>query len=134
MSPALPADIARIYDAFPADIRAALLDLRCMIFDVAAVDARIGTVQETVKWGTPAYLTHKPKSGTTIRLGQPKTGGYAIYTHCQTPLITEFQAQFPTEFSYDGGRAILLDPLQDPSHDLLQMFISRALTYHLPKA
>jgi hypothetical protein len=38
----------------------------------------VGALHETLKWGQPAYLTPETRSGTTLRLGVPKSGGYAI--------------------------------------------------------
>ncbi len=67
----------------------------------------MGNIDETLKWGQPAYLTHQSKSGTTLRLGVPAPKKIALFVHCQTTLISEFQALFPDEFTYDGNRAII---------------------------
>jgi hypothetical protein len=45
-----------------------LAHLRRLIFFVAAQDEHIGGLEETLKWGVPAYLTSVSKSGTTIRI------------------------------------------------------------------
>ena len=47
---------------------ARLMTLRALIFDVAAKTDGVGALDETLKWGEPAYLT-RSKSGSTIRLG-----------------------------------------------------------------
>lgn len=123
-------NVARAFEAFPADVRPGLLELRALIFDVAARTDGVGRLQETLKWGQPAYLTPETKSGSTIRLGRPKSGGFAIYTHCQTSLISDFQALFPDDFIYQGNRAIHFTSSDDLPSDKLDLFITRALTYH----
>jgi hypothetical protein len=124
-------NVEQTFTAFPQDARRGLLSIRELIFDVAARTDGVGELQETLKWGQPAYLTPQTKSGSTIRLGIPKQGGFAIYTHCQTTIISEFQDIFPDEFSYEGNRAIHFQSGADLSLDRLQLLIKRALTYHL---
>jgi hypothetical protein len=117
--------------AIDAPYRPAIMALRDLILDVAAKTPAIGPIEETLKWGQPAFLPNTTKSGTTIRLGLPKTGGFAIYVHCQTSLIADFQTHFPREFSYEGNRAILFSDMESIKPDLLRLFIHNALTYHL---
>ena len=111
--------------------RSNLLTLREMIFDVAANIPEVGPLQECLKWGQPSYLTATSKSGTTIRLGTPKTGGVALFVHCQTKLISDFRATFPDAFIYEGNRAIVFKGNEIKNDDLLNLFIGQALTYHV---
>ena len=124
--------VAAAFAAFPEPVRAALLRLRALIFDTAAASPGVGRVTETLKWGQPAYLTAETKSGTTIRLGQPKAGGYAVFTHCQTRVMPEFAALFPGDFTFDGTRAVLFPDGAAFDEDKLRLLIRSALTYHLP--
>ena len=73
----------------------------------------------------------KTKSGSTIRLGVPKTGGFAIYTHCQTTLISDFQSLFPNDFTFESNRAIHFASSDDIRPNQLELFVKSALTYHL---
>ena len=123
-------NVERVFDGFPSEARSGLLQLRDMIFAVAAQTEGVGRLQETLKWGQPAYLTPETKSGTTIRLGLPKTGGFAIYVHCQTSIVSDFQALFPNEFAYEGNRAIHFTAQDDLPAEKLDLFIRQALTYH----
>lgn len=118
------------YNAFPEAQRALLLELRELVFACAGETAGVGLITETLKWGEPAYLTEKPKSGTTIRLGLAKNGSAAIFTHCQTTVISEFQAMFLDDFLYDGNRAVYVSQLGDEATNKLRLLITRALTYH----
>jgi len=91
-------------------MRSKLMFLRQLIFDTARTEG-VGELEETLKWGEPAYLTKKPKTGTTIRINQSKSNPnqYGMYFHCQTNLIETFRAIFPVEFTYDGNRAIVFN-------------------------
>lgn len=123
--------VAAAFDAFPDETRPGLLALRDLIFDVAAVTAGVGALQETLKWGQPAYLTPETKSGSTIRLGAPKDGGAALYAHCQTTIISDFRGLFPDEFTYEGNRAVRFAEGDDLKPDALSLLIKSALTYHV---
>ncbi len=123
--------VAAVFASAPAKSRAGLVCLRDLIFATARDTPGVGRVEETLKWGQPAYLTPDSKSGTTIRLGVPRTGGFALYVHCQTTLISEFRSLFPDDFAFDGNRAILFEDGQTLPIDALRLFIKNALTYHL---
>lgn len=123
--------VAEAYAAFPDLERAKLLALRQLIFDVAARDPQVGPLEETLKWGQPAYLTPATKSGTTLRLGIPKTGGDAVFCHCQTTVISDFKALFGGAFVYDGHRAVLFSTVGDLPIDKAALLVSAALRYHL---
>jgi len=60
------AAVKQAFGNFPEAKRKRLLQLRGLIFDVAAGTADIGKLEETLKWGEPAYIADK---GTTLRLG-----------------------------------------------------------------
>ncbi|MEM1065865.1 MAG: DUF1801 domain-containing protein [Pseudomonadota bacterium] len=121
--------VAAAFAAFPDSARAGLLRLRALIFDLAAETPAVGPLQETLKWGQPAYLTPETRAGSTVRLGVPKGGGFALYVHCQTTIVSEFRQVFPTDFAYDGNRGVLFE--KDPPPNAIAPLIRRALTYHL---
>lgn len=119
------------FSDFPEAARSGLLQLRHLIFDTANSIPDVGRIEETLKWGQPAYLTPETKSGSTLRLGVPKTGGFAIYAHCQSTIISDFRGLFPGEFQYEGNRAIQFENDAQPPFDALRLLIANALTYHL---
>ena len=125
--------VENAFQAYPLKERQGLLKLRALIFETAAETEGVGPLEETLKWGQPSYLTTKTKAGSTVRLGLPKTGGFAIYTHCQTSLMSDFQTLFPDDFVYEGNRAIHFQSEEDLQADKLRLLIKAALTYHLKK-
>ncbi len=68
-----------------------------MIFDVAASTEGVGAIEETLKWGEPAYLTTASKSGSTIRMDWKgkKPNQFAMYFNCKTTLVETFRTMFP---------------------------------------
>ena len=84
MNPMQPLDAAKIFDSYPSGMRKKLMALRALIFDVAAQTTGVGALEETLKWGEPAYVTTDSKSGSTIRIAWTKARAeqYAMYFHC----------------------------------------------------
>ncbi len=127
MSPQVQAAFA----AAPPGARDGMLALRGLIFDQARDLPQVGRVEEALRWGQPSYLTPDTKSGSTIRLGARKEGGFALYVHCQTTLIADFRDMAGDAFRYQGKRAVLFDTTDDIQPALLSALIRKALTYHL---
>ncbi len=123
--------VATIFNTYPKEIKEKLLYLRELIFKTASKTKGVGELEETLKWGEPAYVT-KSKSGTTIRINQKKSNPaqYAIYFHCQTNLIERFKTLFLKKFKFEGNRAILFDLTEKIPIKELTFCITEALTYH----
>jgi len=126
-------DVKAVFDAYSPRLRTRLLDLRDLIFLTAAETEGVGELVETLKWQQPAYVTVKPRSGSTIRIDavKGKEEGCAIYFHCQTNLVTTFRELYPRRFVFEGNRALHFrarDTLPKPE---LRHCIALALTYHL---
>lgn len=90
----------------------------------------VGRIEESLRWGQPAYLTPETGSGSTIRLGVPGEGGFALYVHCRTTIIPDFRSLFPNDFTYEGNRAIRFEAGADLPTGPLRLLIASALTYH----
>ncbi|WP_456389319.1 DUF1801 domain-containing protein [Profundibacter sp.] len=132
MIPPLPANVATVYDSFPANARDVLLKVRALIFQTAATNPVIGSLTETLKWGQPAYLTEASKSGSTIRLGHSQDCGM-IYLNCKTTLVDSMREIYPDTFNYQGNRAVLFALDQPLPNDALAHCCEMALTYHRNK-
>jgi len=124
-------DVARIFKAYPTAMRRRLMRLRQLIFETAAGLDGVGRLEETLRWGEPAYVT-TTGSGSTIRIDRrrkhPKE--YAMYFHCRTSLVDTFRAAFPDTFTFEGNRAIVFDDGDRVPVRELAVCISTALTYH----
>jgi hypothetical protein len=128
--------VARVFESCPAAVRRRLLALRELIFRTAASTQGVGELEETLKWGEPAYLTTQSRSGSTIRLGwkKPDPSRCAMYFHCQTNLIQTFRTLFPDELQFEANRAIVFTAAEPVPMDSLAFCVAAALTYHRRKA
>lgn len=124
--------VEAVFAAYPKALRGPLLDLRRLIFAVAARTEGVGALVETLKWRQPAYLTEKPKSGSTIRIDavRGRDDRYAMYFHCQTALIPTFRELYPDAFAFEGKRALIFSTGESVPQDALDHCIALALTYH----
>ncbi|MDM5178073.1 DUF1801 domain-containing protein [Massilia sp. DJPM01] len=132
MTPFANAAVQRTFDTYPASVRGKLMALRELIFATAASTDGVGPLEETLKWGEPAYLTSQSKSGSTIRIAWKKAAPsrYAIYFNCQTTLVDTFRSLFPHDFVFEGKRALVFDAAASVPADALAFCIASALTYH----
>lgn len=134
MSPILDQRVADKFASYPAGVRVKLLTIRALILETAAEDPTIGPLEETLKWGEPAYLTTQSGSGSTLRIDwKTKTPDqYALYFNCKTTLVQTFRTIFPGEFRFEGNRAIVFMIHEAVPMDALKFCIGAALTYHRP--
>ncbi len=124
-------DVARVFRAYPGPMRRDLMRLRQLIFETAARLDSVGPLEETLRWGEPAYVTTSG-SGSTIRIDRrrKRPNQYAMYFHCRTSLVDDFRAAFPHTFTFEGNRAIVFDAGDRLQVRQLAACISAALTYY----
>lgn len=123
------------FDSYPSHIKPKMEELRDLIYEVAEATDGVGKITETLKWSEPAYLTSKPKSGTTIRIDWKKKSPDQIgmYVNCNTSLVETYRSIFSEELVFEGNRAILLPVNQPTPKKELMLCIRMALRYHLDK-
>ena len=135
MKPYASPAVAQAFGAFPAPVRKTLSRVRTLIFETAASIDGVGALDETLKWGEPAYRTTQSCSGSTIRLGWNKSrpGECAVYFICHTNLVDSFRSLFPHALRFDGNRSIVLVHGEAIDQPALAFCIAAALTYHRDK-
>jgi hypothetical protein len=135
MKPFENAAVAQAFDAYPPKMRRKLLVLRQLIFDTAAITDGVGEIEETLKWGEPAYLTSQSKSGSTIRIAWKESHPtqYSMFFHCQTNLVETFRTVFSGDFKFEGNRRLFFEENDAVPQDALAFCIAAALTYHRDK-
>jgi hypothetical protein len=127
------AAVRAVFEAHPAKLRADLLALRELIFDTADETEGVGRLVETLKWGQPAYVPSKPRTGSTVRIDALKSTEpkYGIFFHCQTTLVSTFRELYGSRFLFQGERTIVFSQGEKVPRDALGHCIALALTYHL---
>ena len=134
-SPPMPPNVAEVFASFPARPRQRLRALRALVFETARLHAEVGPLTEALKWGEPAYLTEKTKSGSTIRLGWKHATPANVYLffNCNTDLVGTFRSLFGDELTFEGNRAVVI-PLADAiPRAAVQECVRAALTYHVDR-
>lgn len=125
--------VKAVFEAYPQLIRQPLEALRETILETAFAIDGVGPLEESLKWGQPAYRPMKPSTGTTLRIG-PMPGSetdYGLFVHCQTTLIDTFRKLYPGQLRFAGDRAIVFVVGEIPPLLPLKHFIALALTYHV---
>ncbi len=133
MNAKLPLQTQSVFDDLPKAMATRLLALRALVLETAAENSAIGPLEETLKWGEPAYLTSATKSGTTIRINRHKKSDnhYAMYVHCQTDLVERYKQLYGDILKFEGTRAVVFDVDQDVPTEAVKHCLAMALTYHL---
>lgn len=123
----------KVLNELPSEISQKLQELRSIILDIAAENPDIGPLEETLKWGEPAFLPSSTNSGTTIRINRHKKSEreYAMYVHCQTDLVERYKQLYGDVLKFEGSRAVVFDVGQPLPIDAVKHCINMALTYHL---
>ncbi len=127
--------VASVFAAYPPQVRRKLMTLRRIIFETAASNEDVGELDETLKWGEPAYLTSNTKSGSTVRIDWKRKNPdqYAMYFNCQTNLIETFRAVFADDLKYEGNRALIFNVSDPIPVQAVAFCVAASLTYHRGK-
>ena len=124
-----------MFTTFPKHARDVLLRIRHLIFETADETDGVGSIEECLKWGEPSYLTVKPKTGSTIRIGwkpdMPDHGN--VFFNCQTSLVADMRERYPDEFLFQGNRRLMFALTEPIPEDALRHCFALALTYHSRK-
>lgn len=86
---AMSVDILNQIDRWPEDAQQRLLALRTLFHEVAQ-DADIGPLDESLKWGQPAWRPRRARTGTTLRLNWSPDAPdrLSAYVDCKTDLAS----------------------------------------------
>jgi len=127
----MAADVGAAFEAFPPEHRETLFLIRDLVLATAAADARIGRIEESLKWREPAY---RPASGvgTTVRLGisRKRPGACAMFVNCRTTLIATCRDLYPDAFAFEGSRALLVQAGAPLPVNAISHCTSLAFRYH----
>ncbi|QCB48686.1 DUF1801 domain-containing protein [Hydrogenophaga sp. PAMC20947] len=134
MTPFQSQAVAAKFASYPPEAREALLALREIAWETARSMPEVGGIEETLKWGEPAYGT-KSKVGSTVRMDWKTRapGSYALYFNCQTDLVETFRTLFPNDFVFEGNRALVFRLGETIPADSVAFCMAAAFSYHLNK-
>jgi len=126
-------EVAARFAAYPPAVRRKLLALRRLIFATAAKTQGVGMLEESLRWGEPAYLTTESGSGSTIRMDwkRARPDEYALYFNCRTGLVPSFRRRFSKILRFEGNRAIVFGARERLPVAAVSQCVAAALTHHL---
>jgi len=128
------ADIAAKFATYSEGARQMLLTIRAWVFELANDKVKVGKIDESLKWGEPAWRP-KSGSGTTIRADwkAKSPDQVMIFFDCKTDLIDRTRSLLSADLTCEGNRAIIL-PINSPlPEDAIKTALGWALSYHLDR-
>lgn len=125
-------EVESVFNNYPDFIRNKMLELRELVIETAMETDGVSSLEETLKWGEPSYLT---KYGSTLRMDwKPKSPNqYTLYFKCTSRLVETFRVVFRNTFDFEGTRAIVFQIEDQLPKNELKSCIKAALTYHQVK-
>lgn len=122
-------EVDLVFANYPEFVSAKMQHLRALVIDTAKDIEEVTSLEETLKWGEPSFIT---KKGSTLRMDwKEKTPDqYAMYFQCTSRLIDTFKLIFGNTFNFDGKRAIIFQLNQDIPETELKWCIRACLNYH----
>ncbi len=125
-------EVELVFDNYPKAVWKKMLALRNFIIQTAKEINGLDSLEETLKWGEPSYLT---KNGSTVRIDwKPKyPNHYAIYFQCTSKLVETFRIVFENTFRFEANRAIIFRLDDKIPTEQLNYCVKTALTYHKVK-
>lgn len=125
--------VEEIFANYPDFVQGKMQYLRKLVIEAAEETLDVSTIEETLKWGEPSFVT---KSGSTLRMDwKPKMPDqYAMYFQCTSRLVETFRRVYDDKFEYEGNRAIVFHVNQKKIPEVeLKECIEATLTYHKVK-
>lgn len=128
------ADILNLSATWPADAQHRLLEMRAIFQDVARA-AETGPLDESLKWGQPAWRPRKARMGSTLRLNWSADAPdqIAAFVDCKTDLAAQMDTRFPGQFRNDGRRSLAFDLSSGLHADAIWQLAHLTFTYHRAK-
>jgi Domain of unknown function (DU1801) len=121
-----------VFANYPEFVQDKMQYLRELVIETAKETESVSTLEETLKWGEPSFVT---KNGSTLRMDwKPKVPNqYAIYFQCTSRLEDTFRMVYGDKFQFEGKRAIIFQLNQKIPIRELKECIKATLTYHKVK-
>lgn len=122
-------NVTRLINAYPKVVQTRLFELRKVIFETASELEITDHLEETLKWGEPAYVS---KTGSTLRFDWKEKSAlqYSLYFNCKTTLLDTIKERYGKLFEYRGNRELILNIDCPLPIDEIKKCIELSLTYH----
>lgn len=124
--------VETIFANYPDFVQDKMQYLRKLVIETAREIENVSTLEETLKWGEPSFVT---KIGSTLRMDWKANAPnqYALYFQCTSRLVDTFRLVFDQKFQFEGKRAIVFHLDQQIPEEELKACIKATLCYHKVK-
>jgi hypothetical protein len=131
----LPKSLAAAIAPWPKAAQDQFHAIRAIVQN-AAVTADIGILNETLKWGQPAWLPQKSGIGSTLRIAysDKHPDEIGLFVNCNSSLAEQIRTIYPNDFRFEGNRALYLPLKTPPPEQAIHHCATLTLTYHRTKA
>ena len=101
----LPSPLNDVFASWSQTAAATALQCRGLFLDAAA-RLETGPLEESLKWGQPAWRPSRPRTGSTLRMGwdAAEPDALTLFVDCKTDLAARMQETYPTLMAHDGRR------------------------------
>ena len=105
------------------------------IFERVSGDSGIGPLDESLKWGQPAWRPKKPRTGSTVRLAwnAEEPTRLAVFVDCKTDLAARVGDLYPEFIENDRRRRMAIDLSAPFPEQAMSHMAAMTFTYHLNK-
>ncbi len=121
-----------VFDAYPSEVNQQMRALRTLVLETASEIPELVSLEETLKWGEPSYLT---KHGSTLRMNWKKKNPnqFAMYFKCTSKLVSTFKEVFDDSLKYETTRAVVFQLDDEIPEAKIKECIKATLRYHKVK-
>ncbi|MEL7131767.1 MAG: hypothetical protein AAGK77_05070 [Pseudomonadota bacterium] len=129
-----PTDILTRIAAWSETAQTHFLSVRGIVHDVTA-HADIGPLDESLKWGQPAWRPKRTRIGSTLRVDWSPSAPDRLlaFVDCKTDLAVQMDARYPGQFHNDGRRTLGFAMGEAFDEDAIWTLAHLTLTYHRAK-
>lgn len=127
----IPPELLSRVTTWPTRAQEAFSTLRALCH-ATADELEIGPLEESLKWGQPAWRPTKPNTGSTLRVmwHENTPDLLSLYVGCKTDLAARMRDIYPDLPQNDGRRHIAIR-LSDPLPlDAMSHLASMTFAYH----
>lgn len=126
-----PAPLLAHIKHWPDAAQARLWACRALFHQIAQ-DAKVGRLDETLKWGQPSWRPVAPRTGSTLRAGwhSDRAQMLSLFVDCKTDLAARMRDFYP-HLPLNDGRRHLAVAIEGPlPQQALSHLAEMTFTYH----
>lgn len=129
-----PASLLDQISSWPDPAQKAAWACRTLFHEIAKKND-LGPLDESLKWGQPAWRPRRPRTGSTLRMtwSATSTDTLAFFVDCKTDLAARMRDVYPDLTRNDGRRQLGVDLTAPLPEQAIAHLAQMTFTYHRTK-